>query len=68
MLLTEGGKEHQGLPEESRPFTWKEGHSAELVLDRKSLGMRESWILREGVRGAQEKAGMARAQRSKSCC
>lgn len=29
-------------------------HPGELVLDRKSLGMSESWILREGARGCPE--------------
>lgn len=67
-LLTEDGKEHQGLQKQGR-LTWKERHSEELVLVCKSLGMSESWILREGVRGTQEKnTGTARAKRSKSLC
>lgn len=67
-LLTEDGKEHQGLQKQSR-LTWKERHSGELVLDRKSSGMSANWILREGVVVTQEKnTRTAKAQRSESLC
>lgn len=67
-LLSEDGKEHQGLQKQSR-LTWKERHSGELVLDWKSSGMSASWVLREGVVVTQEKStGTAQAQRSESLC